>query len=488
MLFLSQGFNKIIGFLFLPYLSRVLSYTDYGTYGQVLLTGNVAVRFFSFGLASVIFVFYARNKDKEAQIFQNNLFAILAVGILSAVLLFSFAESVASYMNNNNLTPLLKIYAWVIPLIMINSSLDSTLIYFNKIKSSARILVFSNLISISLMIWVIQFDFSLLNFIIAICLGILIKTIILFLNIPKKLFQPIFSFSLKNIKEQLWIGFPLGITLILGFLFKYTDSIMISNMLGTESYAIYRNGAIELPFVAAFYGAIAKLLLPDISKLYANGEVEKIVSLKKRVVSYTSIIIFPIALYLIFFSQPLIENYLGSKYLESSKIFAIYSGLLLFRINNYGDIFTAANKNFEQVIIYVILILINIPLNFFFIKNLGSYGAAIATLIAFNILIAALFVRSSKILLSSISKLLDFPFLLKVFTVCSICSFLTSQLYFTGNNILFFICNSIIYLVSILTLFYYLNLVPSDLVLLIINKKNIKNQFIKNLLFNYVKK
>ena len=62
---------------------------------------------------------------------------------------------------------------------------------------------------------------------------------------------------------------------------------MISNMLSVEDYAIYRNGAFEVPFIATLYGSIGAIVLQDVARLWNSKRNVDILELKKDVISNT---------------------------------------------------------------------------------------------------------------------------------------------------------------------------------------------------------
>jgi len=62
---LGQGINVLVNFLFLPYMARVFSYEDYGTYGQVLLVTSFLAALLSFGLPQIIYVYLNQDRDKK---------------------------------------------------------------------------------------------------------------------------------------------------------------------------------------------------------------------------------------------------------------------------------------------------------------------------------------------------------------------------------------------------------------------------------------
>ncbi|QDS96952.1 colanic acid exporter [Adhaeretor mobilis] len=445
---------------------------DYGTYGQVLLTGNFAGRLFSFGLATVIFVFYAQNRGKEASVFQSNLLGSIVIGLIGSLLVFLFSSEIGLFLGNDKLGPLLKVYAIVVPFGIVKTTLDSTLIYFSKIKTSAVLLVIGNLVSFALMLSCLFFYYSLYNFIASVVVGSIFNSLLLAAFVPRDLLRWK-GMDLKLIRRQIWIGFPLGISLMLGLVFKLTDSAIVSKLLGVEQYAVFRNGAIELPFIAAIYSSVTKIVLPDISKLFANGQMLEIVKLKRRIASYNAIFIYPLASFLVVFAEPIVSFYFSKKYVESAPILAIYTLILFFRVVNYGDIFTAASKNFQQVLIFLTAIAINVPLTFILVKSMGPPGAAVATVAGYALLLLLLLNYSTKILDVSIHAYFDFVLLGKIIGACVLGIISSFLIYHSIGGGAGFCAALVMYSTILACCYYWGDIFPVELLEAIMLKKKL---------------
>ncbi len=412
-LILVQGINTFLSFIFLPYLSRALSVEDYGTYGQTLLIVNIVFVGFSFGLGKIIYTYFSDPKQDNNEVFISNLYVAVLSGIFAILIFLPLVGFTSNLFDNQNIEPLLLIYILSVPFSIAYLTVNASLIFFDKVSLVAKIAVFTNILKILLIIIAIQ----ILNSILAIFYFLLFISFLQF-SIGIYFSKKIFSFSSKKFKlnlalEQLKYGLPLGLTSILGVMFKSTDSFMISSTMSVSDYAIYRNGAFEIPFLATLYSSISAIVLPSISNLFYNEDYNKILFLKKRVINNSFAIIFPILIFFIFYSEDIIITYLSSTYKDSSSIFAVYSLILLFRINDYEDIFVVSKNANKMLYIYLIAFILNLILNYFFIINFGSVGAALATLISIFFIALSSMILSSKIINKNVLDFFDFNLLLK---------------------------------------------------------------------------
>jgi len=374
----------------LPYLARSLSLVEYGTYGQTILVISLLQGIFAFGLSKVIFAFLANEEFDQKEVFYANLVSALILGLTTVVVLWLVNPLISFQFNNPSLEKLLPIYACSLPFVMVATSLNSSLIFFEKVKESAVISVVVNLFKMGLVMAAIQFYDSLYLVFVALVAVEVIRTIASMIFIPKQIrnglkIKPALSFL------QIKIGWPLGIATMLGTLIYSVDGYMVSALLDVKEYAIYRNGAFQIPFISSIYGAVTAILLPDVSKFFAKKDFKSILILKRKVITNTALLIFPLVIFCIFFSKALIITYLSDKYVASFPIFMVYNLVLLARFTSYDDLFIASNNNNRLPKIYFLTFLLNIILNYFLIIHLGSIGAAIASVISFYFLIIYLF-------------------------------------------------------------------------------------------------
>ena len=441
---LGQGVNTMVNILFLPYMSRVLDYYDYGSYGQTLLVISFTGVLFSAGLSKIIFVYLSNNENKE-NILTSNIIAGLILSLIGVLLIFLNAELIAFKMENIKLKPLLLIYCFNLLFFIPNQSFNSFLIYTNRVKTSIIIIVLGNLIKTLLVVLAIQIyksiNLALLGIVISqflvFCANIFISRKNLSLNYKKKL-----------IFDQIKKGYPLGLTSIIGTAILYTDAVMISKLSGIKSYSIYRNGAFEVPLISTIYTSVAAIVLPEVSKLFSKKEYYKIATLKKKVIMNSIFIIYPVFVFICFNSIEFITLYLGEKYKMSAYVFFIFNFTLLIRVNDYSDVLISANKTFKILQYYILALIINIILNYILILNLGIKGAAISTVASISLLAFLQLRTTLKIIKTRFTDLIN---LKQLFYFLAFSFFIA---WILDTSLTFFIKNMAIKLLSFFILFF----------------------------------
>ena len=361
-------------------MARALDYSSYGSYGQTILVVTLFSAILSAGLSQIIFVYL--NSDKKKETLSNNVLAGVFLGAIGTIILLITSPFISRWLGNPVLETLIYIYSFSLVFIIPNQSFNSFLIFSNKVKTSMKLILSINLLKIFLVVIAIQLYQSVFFALLGIAIS---QFILFFINVLILKDSLILGFNFKLIFEQIKKGFPLGLTALAGTLILYTDGIMISKMCGVETYAIYRNGAIEVPFISTLYGAVAAIILPEVTMMFSQKVFKEILVLKKKVIMNSIFIIYPIFIFLCFNSKELIILYLGQKYEASVIIFFIFNFTLLIRVNDYSDILIAANKTKKILFYYLIALFVNLVLNYFLIKHLGISGAAISTVFSIGV-------------------------------------------------------------------------------------------------------
>lgn len=418
--------NAIVNVLLLPYLARALSVELYGTYGQVLMILGVANVIFAFGLSKLIFQQLNDNESGRNNV-ANVFLTIFLLGLLGSVLLFLGSNVLATFFENPSLEPLIRLYAFSLLFTLMSEAYRSILTHFYKSQSIAFAAIFHNILRVCIIIISIHYLNSIESLFGSLLALEAVNTFYLFLNSPKGIFLG--KLSLSTIFLNMKKGLPLAFSGAATVLLVQTDGIMISRMLDTESYAIYRMGAIPIPFLFIVFASVIRVTVSEVNKLFNSNKIEELVLLKKKASTAIAYITYPLLIFCLFFSQAIISFYLGDQYASSLPVFIIYNFLLFLRINDYRDVLIAASRTMEIFLSDLLILLTNIILNFIFIKLIGINGAALASILSYYLLAGIQQYRTSKYLDISFFAFFNLKKLFQTIIVSSVCAIVIYQLY-----------------------------------------------------------
>lgn len=441
-LVLVNGINFGINFIFAPFLSRALSIEDYGSYGQALMTSQLLVLIFSIGIPSVYTMLLSQYRKNANILFSHVSYIFFILSLISIVLQFILAVTSKNWLGND-ISKELSIFIFHTIGGILSSILTLHLIFRQISKPLVWITLFLNTVKIIFALLMIQYYHNYFGFIWVISIIPLLNLFLLYIQIPK-LDRKWTSLKYYIIKKIVLESYPYFILGILGYATLYIDGWMVSKMLTVNDYAIYRNGAIEIPFIATIYSSIASVQLGRLSILFREKKIDEIFELKKKTSSITASITFPVILFLIINSTYLIPIYFSEKYIGSSQVFSIYSIAVLLRISDYHDLLVLQRKRFKIILIYIITTILNIIVSFLLITKFNSIGASISYTLTIFIFVFIIVTYTLKINRKSIFDYFDFRHLFTVIVTSVILAIFVKNI-FNGSFVRFIFYSLFIY-------------------------------------------
>lgn len=153
-------------------------------------------------------------------------------------------------------------------------------------------------------------------------------------------------------------------------------------MMTPSDFAIYSNGALEIPLIGAITGAVMVVILSDFTKLLDKGKIEETFILWGKAVGATSSILIPLMYLLLLNADWLIITMYGEKYRNSAIPFSIYLLLIPIRTMTFSSIMTASGNTKLIMKGALYSTLFNIIFSTLLIYKIGFIGPAIATVVS----------------------------------------------------------------------------------------------------------
>lgn len=385
LLVFSQAINFIILFLFTPYLVRALPKAVYGSYSQTLFITEFISVLTSVAIVQVAMMIFSNKNYSLPDSLKTTIYFTLGAGLVGAILCFLFSFWAPLLFDNPDLRLMLQIYGISIIGNRLNQVLNQALIRIEKAKSIMYLSIITNFIKLILAVIAIKVYESvwlmLLIYAVEPIVSSMIQMIILKRN---KYLQGKYNFQI--IKSIFNIGAPLFIVEILGASYTYISGMYISYFLNQESYAVYKNGSIELPVIGTLYGTISIIFMTDMMRHIQEKDYKKVATKKREIISATAVLLYPVALFFIFYSKEFILLYLSQKYFESYKIFIVFTLILFIRIQNYTDVLVMMQKSKFVMYSFLVFLLVNLSSNIILMRYFDILGSAIATALSVFVL------------------------------------------------------------------------------------------------------
>jgi O-antigen/teichoic acid export membrane protein len=389
--------NSAIPFLLLPVLTRYLTPEDYGLVSMFALLITFVSPFTGLSINGAISrQYYNENEVDIREYIYNSLLVLIVSTILVGIIFYTFSERIS------DLASFPSKYLWTVIVYSFSQFLVSIVLSLWQVQKKALFYgmfinakTFLNVILSIVLVVGLNFGWRgrIYGQTIALVIFAVLSLIILFKNRWVTI-----SFNKGYIKNSLEFGVPLIPHALSGSIISMTDRFFITSMVGLAATGVYT--------VGYQVGSIVNILAISFNNAYVPWLYERLKknenTTKTKIVKFTYIyfvIIVLIAILLGIIAPYALKVFLGKSFNESS-IYVIWVALgyafngMYLMVVNY--IFYAQKTKYLAVVTFLTAV-INIILNYFFIRGNGAIGAAQATTITFSIKFLVVWILSNKV-------------------------------------------------------------------------------------------
>lgn len=463
--FITQVLTVLTPFIISPYISRVFNVQLIGDYNYCYAIVSIFALFANMGISIYGVPAIAKSKESKeerSKIFLELLLIKLIFAIISIVIYFLFIAFVfeARY----------RIYFSLFCIYILSTLFDIT--WFFQAMENFKIICIRTIIIKAISLFCI---FSFVNdiddmnlYILINMISVLLPNILLFPTLKGKVF---FKKYKLDIKKHLKPIFALLLPGIAYTFYAMIDKTMIKMITGNTIEVGYYEQAYKIAFIGVtIISVFATVLASRISSMKNDDEIRDLHKISYCIVTYITI---PMLIGMMLLANYFIPAYYGLGYEGSINILKIFAPLpFVMGISNFVSYqyFIPKIITKPQIIVIFSSIVLNIILNFVFIKLYGGFGAALATIISETFISTCYIIVYSKF--QSVSNIFKYTYKSIISGIITFC-----LVYFLINNIpCISIFLFIIYILIILILFFLFLFILQDVMLIKI-LKNLMNKF-----------
>jgi len=361
-------------------LARMLTVGELATYRQTLLAYNIAAPILALGLSSGLYYFLPNESKRARGVVVEGLLVMLVMGLLYALFIAGGGNYLLAQRFSNPEIERTLLYLIPYPLLTLPASLlSAVLVVQGKVTQLTTFNVLSNLLLGVAVILVCFFrpepGLLIITFVSVSLMNGLTAVFLMLKAVPGGVWYP----RLENIKTMVAYSLPLALASMMGSIALQLDKFIVSAMRSPEEFAVYSNGAIEIPLIGMVTGAISTVILADMAGYCKKGEKDKALELFKKGAVRSALILLPVMAFLMVYASEFIILLFSDKYQGSVGVFRIYLGILPVRIVMYGAALMALNMT--RVVLWRSIgdLVVNAVLSCLMVYYWGAYGAAFAT-------------------------------------------------------------------------------------------------------------
>lgn len=449
---ISNFASKILVFLLLPLYTSVLSTEEYGIVDLITNTVNVLYPILTLSIMEATLRFaFDRNINKE-DVLTNSLFVVLVSGVM-IVLSTPFIKYISIELSSN--------WAWFI-VIYLGLTLQQVLSQYIKGIGKTKIFAVSGVIQTAVMILsnivcLLFLKFGIRGYLFSLVIGYIV--VCLYLIVIGKITIHKFKINCALMKQMLRFSIPTIPTIVAWWISTSADKYIIIAYLGIAASGIY-SVAYKIPSILTMLTSIftSAWTLSAIQNVDEKDNAQ----FHTTIYTYFNIVNVIACSMLILLSKFLAKILFGNDFFDAWHyvplllVAYVFSGLAGFMASS----FRAAKETKGLFSSTVIGAVVNIVLNFYFIKKFGNMGAAVTTVIGFAV---TFYIRSQSIkkiinieidlfkdsivyLLLVVQALLmsfevKYAYLICVLILCLICSIYMKPIYKVINKFFMVIKN-----------------------------------------------
>lgn len=389
-------------------LARVLGAGGYGSYSLGYGLTMIGSKISMMGLSSGIVRFAALYKGVgDIKRVKGTLSSAFIISILSSIavggLMFLFARPLSELFNIPELVTVLRIFALAFPFYVVTIMAGNAARAFQAISYEVVVTnICRPLANVAIVSIVFLLGFRLFGAV----YGFLISSAIsaLFgLYLLKRIFPDIVSELKPSYEFWKLLRFSLPV-LFIGFSFvllNQTDRIMLGYFKASKDLGIYSAAAIISQQAGLITYSFSCIFCPIISDLYNRNEFKQLEKLYKTVTRWIVSLNLVLLILLIVFSKQIMGIF-GSEFISGWLVLVILSSVHLVGYSTGGALagyaLQMSGKQDFEFINAIVMLVLNVALNFWLIPIYGILGAAIATGASYTLINIARIVEVYKLL------------------------------------------------------------------------------------------
>ncbi|MDK9710951.1 oligosaccharide flippase family protein [Acidaminobacter sp.] len=376
-----KAYQSVLALVFVMFISRFLTENQYGTYRQALLVANTINLILLLGMNETISYNYRIIDTIKRNQLITNMFVIKILVILPAAFILLLSRtSLSNFMNNDLLNDYMPVIAALTMIYAFESLLESYYFGSGQAVLMGKLQVLSYSIHYSFAVIIILLSKSEFYLIVEIALFELIKSVVMLtIILRKETFR--FNFNWPYLKELVRFSFPMGVSLILITLNVYVDQMIVSANFSTEDYAIYNNGAMNIPIVQLLTVTVGSIVLPKLAKETTEKSFEDGLLLWRGAATNTALILITFMWLFMIFTKGYVRFVFSERYLDSIPIMRVYLLRYMITFAIYCHLLMVIDKKKYIAVISLLGIVGNIILSLYLIRIFGMIGAAVATVV-----------------------------------------------------------------------------------------------------------
>lgn len=381
--FVGTGITAVVSII----LARILSPEDFGLVGMIAIFISLGNSLMDSGFSGALI----RKKDVADSDLSTVFYVNLILSILIYSILFLSAPAIASFLDNDFLSILLRVLGLSVVIMSFTQVQKVNFVRKIDFRTQALISLVSSIVSGAVSIWMALTGYGVWSLVVQQLSKQALVSVLLWIFSSWK---PSLTFSFSSFKEMFAFSSKLLASSIISVIWNEIYSLVIGKMYNPVSVGYFTRAEKFKTMVTSNIGQVVQRVgYPVMSTV--RDDVHRQVRVYRKVVKLTILLTSTLVMGLIGCADSMIEVLIGAKWLPAAGYLRILgiSGLFLPLVLSSVNVFNANGKSsvtLKLEIIKTILAIIPVALGIFFDITALLWGVVVVTIASY--LIHAIFV------------------------------------------------------------------------------------------------
>lgn len=379
----------VTGLVQLSLLTKTLGAHGYGLWMQVIVTRGLIAPFTGFGLGDAMIRFLATEKNREE--IQEQFYSVILVSfganLIASLLVIAFVYPLAMNFFDGavQIVRITGILVLITPVSGLYLELYRT---FQQMRKYSFFIIAENCSRIGLFAYLVLSGYGILSIVLAaLAVQVVIFLVLIFLI---KSWIGIRRPHFRRTKEYFSFGLPLVPRNMSYWLINLSDRYVIGFFLGVAPVGVYSAayGIGGFPYIISL--VLTLVLTAPLSQLYDEGRMIEVKTHLRYSLKYFLAVMIPFVFGAAILAEPVLRMFSTAEIASQGRLVVplLASAVLFLGIHNIiWHILFLAKKTKIIALSWIVAAILNLGLNVVMVPRIGILGAAIATLIAYSLVL-----------------------------------------------------------------------------------------------------
>jgi O-antigen/teichoic acid export membrane protein len=375
----SKILATVLALVAIGLITRYLGKDGFGKYATVMAFFSFFSALSDLGLSSIATREISRSGVKDEQEIMSNVFSLRLISCLVVVLV---SPLIWFFPYDEEIKKGILIVAWAF---LFSSAYQVLNGIFQKNLAMDKVVI-SELVGKVIQVLGVALAIKMklgFNWLIVPVLVYMIASFVMVYFWSRKYVKIKFSINIPFWKKFLKESYPIGLITIITFVYFKIDTIMLSLVRESSDVGIYNAAYKVVENITFFPGMLMGLIFPIMAhSIFSDNARFKDIS--NKTFKVLLIIVLPLVIGTLFLSEGVINLIGGAGFVESADVLRmlVFSLAFIFFANFFNSVLIAGNHQKKLMYVLGLAAILNVSLNYFFIKKysyLGAAGVAIFT-------------------------------------------------------------------------------------------------------------